>query len=86
MSKHLGILEITQTWMSSCAYDSNTVSEMLNNLKDFEFHDITRQNLVGVFLRKGSTLQGNDCIPFTSLEGMDVDMSHGTSSIRLITI
>jgi hypothetical protein len=90
ISKHLDILAVTETWISGCAYDSNTVAEILNTLKDFEFHDIPRQNRagggVGIFLRKGFTVQRRDCIPFTSMEYMDVDISHGSSSIRLVTI
>ena len=83
ISKHLDILAVTETWMSGCAYDSNTVAEILNTLKDFEFHDIPRQNRagggVGILLRKGFTVLRRDCIPFTSMEYMDVVISHGTS-------
>ena len=90
ISKHLDILAITETWISGSALDNNTVAEILNTLNDFQFLDIPRQNRTGggirVLLRKGFTIQKKDCTPFTSMEYMDLDISNGKSSIRLVTI
>ena len=72
ISKHLDILSITETWISGNAYDNNTIAEVLNTLKDFQFHDLSGLNRtgggVGIFLRKGFTIHTRDCIPFTSME------------------
>ena len=54
------------------------------------FHDIPTRNRtgggVGIFLRKSFMKHRRDCIQFTSMEYLDLDISHSASSIRLITI
>lgn len=93
ISKHLDILSITETWLASDqqANNNNTIAEiLLNTLKDFDFHHIARQNRtgggVGVFLRKGFKVTKNESIPLTSMEYLDLSISHGTSTSRLFTI
>ena len=90
ISKCLDILTITKTWISGNAYDNNTIAEVSNTLNDFQFHYLSRLNCTGggdgVFLHKGFTIHRRDCIPFTSMEYLDLDISHGTSLIRLVTI
>ena len=91
ISKHLNILAIkTETWLSGNRPDNSTIAEILNTLMDFGFYHVPRANRtgggIGVLLRKGFKLSKYECCPFSSLEGMDLSISHGSSSVRLITI
>lgn len=90
ISKRLDILAITESWLSGDYHNNNTIAEILNTLNDFNFHHVPRVNRtgggVGVFLRKGFTVLKNEWQPFSSMECMDLFISSGRSSIRLITI
>jgi hypothetical protein len=83
-------LAITESWLSGDYHNNNTIAEILNTLNDFNFHHVPRVNRtgggVGVFLRKGFTVLKNEWQPFSSMECMDLFISSGRSSIRLITI
>ena len=87
ISKPLDILTVTESWNSN---DNNTIAEILNTLKDFEYYSAPRMNRagggVGVFLRKGFNVLWNKSLPFSSMEYIDLDIIHGTSSMRLVTI
>ena len=90
ISKHLDILAFTETWLSADFYGNNTMAEILNTLKDFEFHQVPRIDRsgggVGILLRKAFKVTRNDSIPLPAMEYMDLTISHGTSSIRPVTI
>ena len=91
ISQHLDILAITETWLSDENFqNNNTVTEILNTLKDFEFHHVPRVGRIvdgiGVFLRKGFNVSKSEMPLFSSVECMDSKISHGSSSVRLITI
>lgn len=66
------------------------MAEVLNTLKDFEFHQVPRIDRsgggVGILLRKAFKVTRNDSIPLPAMGYMDLTISHGTSSIRLVTI
>ena len=66
------------------------MAEVLNNLKDFEIHQVPRIDRsgggVGILLRKAFKVTRNDSIPLPAMGYMDLTISHGTSSIRLVTI
>ena len=87
ISNHLDILAVTETWLSEIDYqNNNSVAEILNTLKDFAFYHVPRVNRagggIGVFLRKGFSVSRNDTPLFSSMECMDLSISHGNSSIR----
>ena len=90
ISKHLDILAFTETWLSGNSHKNHTIAETLNTLQDFEFYDVPRPNRtgggVGVLLRKGFTVKRKAGPLFTSMELLDLEISHGSSLIRLITI
>ena len=90
ISKHLDILAFTETWLSADFYGNNTMAEILNTLKDLEFHQVPRIDRsgggVGILLRKAFKVTRNDSILLLAMEYMDLTISHGTSSIRLVTI
>lgn len=90
ISERLDIFAITETWISGNSHDNNTIAEILNTLKDFQFVDIPRPNRtgggVGVFLRKGFKVQEKDRIQFSSMEYLDLEICHSSSSMRLVTI
>ena len=81
------ILTVTESWISN---DNSKIAEILNTLKDFEYYNAPRMNRagggVGVFLRKGFKVLRNKSLPFSSMEYIDLDIIHGTSSMRLVTI
>ena len=91
ISNHLDILAVTKTLLSETDYqNNNSVAEILNTLKDFEFYHVPRINRagggIGVFLRKGFSVSRNDAPLFSSIECMDLSISHDNSSIRLIIL
>ena len=91
IAKHIDILATTETWLTARDFnDNNSIAEILNTLRDFDFHHIPRLNRtgggVGVFLRKGFKVTTNDCLTFSSMEYLDLGVSHGNSTIRLLTV
>jgi hypothetical protein len=90
ISKRIDVLTITESWLLGDHHSNNTIAEMLNTLKDYDFHHVLRINRAGggvvIFLRKTFKVSKNACQPFSSMEYMDLVISHGNSSIRLITI
>ena len=44
ISKQLDILTVTESWISN---DNNTIAEILNTLKDFEYYNAPRMNRAG---------------------------------------
>lgn len=90
ISKRLDVLTVTESWLSGDYHGNNTIAEILNTLKDYDFHHVPRANRTGggvaVFLRKNFKVSQIPCQPFSSMEYMDLAISYLNSSIRLITI
>ena len=82
-SDHIG------TWLTGKSWNS-TVSQILNTLKDYGFYDVSRVSRTGggvrVFLRRGLTTRKVESVPFSSMENLDLDISHGNSTLRLVSI
>ena len=66
------------------------MAETLNTLKDFEFHQVPRIDRsdggVSILLRKAFKVTRNDSIRLPAMEYMDLTISHGISSIRLVRL
>ena len=91
ISNRLDILGMTETWINSDSSANNTtIAEVLNALKNFECYQVPRVNRigggVGVFLRRGFTVSKTEWQSFTSMECMELTISHGNASVRLITV
>jgi exonuclease III len=91
ISKHLDILAITETWLTAAdCTDNQTIAEILNTLRDYEFYNVPRLNRtgggVGVLLRKGFTVEIKYSPLFASMELLYLQISCGSSSIRLVTV
>ena len=87
ISKHLDVLAITETWLTGKSWNS-TVAEILNTLKGYEFYDVSRVRRTGggegVFLHRLERFQ-IESILFTSMEYLDLDISYGNSTSRVVT-
>lgn len=82
---------ITETWLNGNHHDNTTVAEILNTLKDFDFHHVPQANRkgggVGLFLHKGFNVSMmNDWHQLVSFECLELVISHGSSSARISTI
>ena len=90
ISMHIDILVITETWLNGDLHGNNTIAEILNTLKDFDFRNVPRVNRAGggagVLLRKGFKVSRKYCSDFSSMEYMDLAISSSNSTIRLVTI
>ena len=87
ISKHLDIFTVTESWISN---GNNTIAEILTTLKDFDYYNDLRINRAGrgtgVLLRKDFKVLRNKSFPFSSMEYIDLHISHSTLTMRLITI
>lgn len=89
LSKNLDILILTETWLNGDNTDDLKINDLLNTLCDHEFISAPRQGKgggIGILLRKGFTLQREQVENFSTFEHLNLLVTAGSVSIRLIAV
>lgn len=89
ISKHLDILAVTETWLTP--HDDHCIADLLNTLRDYTLFHVPRISSKGggvaIIVRKGFAVkQNNDDKHFRAFEHIDLTISLGSNSFRLLTI
>ena len=89
ISRQLDIFAITESWLTGDERDNRVLSDLRNSLPNYVLYHVPRKKRgggVAVLLRKGFDVAINKPLSFTSFEYIDMMISSGPSSVRLLTI
>ena len=89
ISRQLDIFAITESWLTGDERDNRVLSDLRNSLPNYVLYHVPRKKRgggVAVLLRKGFDVAINKPLCFTSFEYIDMMISSGPLSVRLLTI
>lgn len=89
-SRRVDILALNETWLSAGENCNPNLVDVINTLQDYDFINLPRSSGtgggVGVFLRKAFIVKHNTTHPFKSMEYLDLFITSGSASLRLLTV
>ena len=90
ISKRIDILALNETWLSSHTNSDPTVANVISTLQDYNFVHHPRSSRsgggVGVLLKSSLKVKRNESHTFNSFEYLDLFITSGSSSFRLLCI
>ena len=90
ISKRIDILALNETWLSSYTNSDPTVANIISTLQDYNFVHHPRSSRsgggVGVLLKSSLKVKRNESHTFNSFEYLDLFITSGSSSFRLLCI
>ena len=90
ISKRIDILALNETWLSSYTNSDPTVANIISTLQDYNFVHHPRSSRsgggVGVLLKSSLKVKCNESHTFNSFEYLDLFITSGSSSFRLLCI
>ncbi|XP_072033073.1 uncharacterized protein [Amphiura filiformis] len=90
IDQKLDVLAVTESWLDGDDRDEVPLADIINTLPHFAIHHAPRVNRRGggvcLIVHRGFNVRLNDIHIFQSFEYLDVLLSNGSSSIRLVII
>jgi hypothetical protein len=88
--QQLDVLAVTETWLKGNSRDNDTLGKIKNCLKGHKLEHLPRASRCGggvaLLFRSSFSQMVHPTVPFKTFEHMDITLSHGSSSIRIIII